>query len=386
MRDNIRHFPVNWIDGMKINKNHFISQDDAWKDMLNDIAALNLSPIRYGVLPASASGEDSFNIKITLDNQNTLRVTVLSCNAITPGGVRIILPSMPASGLANTDGIPAISFQFSPSKEETAWWIVLIINPFDKQAAGSPDLADSPPRYPYALPSYIIQVVSDSQYQQFAQHPYALTVGKVSVNGNEVSVDTDYIPPCFSVSAHSDLVSLHGEIDGFLGSLEKRCIQIVQKIFKKNQQNEISELVQFLCDRIMLYLGLAITNMRWTVIHESPASLFATVAGLARVMKNTIDLRIGSGKEEMMNYLSEWCELKQGELESMLSSLADVRYDNNDINQNIEKVVIFLKVTSKLFETLSRLEFIGEKKKSGIFIKEETMKPEPQPVRRRFLG
>jgi len=386
MRDNIRHFPVNWIDGMKINKNHFISQDDACKDALNDIAALNLSPIRYGVLPPSALGDDSFNIKITIDNQNTLRVTMLSCNAITPGGVRIILPLISASGLANTDGIPAISFQFSPSKEETAWWIVLIINPFEKKPAGSPDLADNPPRYPYVLPSYTVKVVSDSQYQQFDQHPYALTVGKVSVSGNEVSVDTDYIPPCFSISAHNDLVSLHGEIDEFLGLLEKRCIQIVQKIYNKKQQNEISELVQFLCDRIVLYLGQAITNMRWIMMHESPASLFATVAGLARVMKNTIDLRIGSGKEEMMNYLSEWCELKQGELESMLSNLADIRYNNNDINQNIEEVVIFVKVTSKLFETLSRLEFIGERKKFGIFIKEEALKPEPQTIRRRFLG
>lgn len=386
MRDNIRHFPVNWIDGMKISKNHFISQDDAWKDALNDVAALGLSPVRYGVLLPPASGEDSFNVKITLDNQNTLRVTVLSCNAVTSGGVRIILPSAPSRGLAVADGIPALSFQFSPSKEEAIWWIVLIVNPFDKLPAGSPDLADSPPRYPYVLPSYTIQVISDGQYQQFDQHPYALTVGKVSVSGSEVSADTDYIPPCFSISAHNDLVSLHGEIDGFLGLLERRCIQIVQKIYTKKQQNEISELVQFLCDRIVLYLGQAITDIRWMMIHESPASLFAIVASLARVMKNTIDLRIGSGKEEMMNYLSEWCELKQGELESMLSNIADLRYDNNDINQNVEKVVTFVKVTAKLFETLSKLEFIGERKKFGIFIKEETLKPEPQPMRRRFLG
>lgn len=390
MRDNIRHFSVNWIDGMKINKNHFISQDDACKDALNDIAALHLSPIRYGVLPPSASGEDSFNIKITLDNQNTLRVAVLSCNAVTPGGARIISPAMSVSDLGNTDstdGVPAASFQFSPSDGETIWWIVIITDPFKKQPAGSPDLADTPPRYPYVLPVYTVQVVSESQYRDYALHPYALIVGKVNINGNQVRVEQDYIPPCFSVSAHPDLVSLHSEIDVFFGSLETRCSQIVQKIFRKNQQNEISELVMFLCDRTMLYLGQAITNLRWTTIHESPAYLFATVASLARVMKNSIDLRIGSGKEEMMNYLSEWCELKQGELESMLSNLANVRYDNNDINKNIDKVVTFVKVTSKLFETLTKLEFIGEKKKSGIFVKEEQINNADQSKsRRRFFG
>src|SRR5688500_6006072 len=98
MRDNLTHFPVNWINGMKINKDHFIAQDDAWKDAINDIAALNLSPIRYGVLPPSVSGDNTFNVKTTLDNQHTLRVAVLSCNAITAGGVRIILPSLARSG------------------------------------------------------------------------------------------------------------------------------------------------------------------------------------------------------------------------------------------------------------------------------------------------
>ena len=43
MRDRIRNLPVNWIDGMKINKNHFIAQDDAWRDALNDVGSLSVS-------------------------------------------------------------------------------------------------------------------------------------------------------------------------------------------------------------------------------------------------------------------------------------------------------------------------------------------------------
>jgi hypothetical protein len=90
----------------------------------------------------------------------------------------------------------------------------------------------------------------------------------------------------------------------------------------------------------------------------------------------------------MMNYLCEWCELKQGELETMLSGLSNLRYDNNDINKNIDKVISFVKVTSKLFETLSKLEFIGKKRETGIFVKEEPMNnAESQSKgRRRFFG
>ena len=74
MRDQLKHFPVNWIDGMKISKNHFIAQDDAAKNALYDLASLMVSPLRYGILPPSQDGEETYNIKISLDNQNTMRV------------------------------------------------------------------------------------------------------------------------------------------------------------------------------------------------------------------------------------------------------------------------------------------------------------------------
>lgn len=390
MRDRLKYLPVNWIDGMKINKNHFIAQDNAWRDALNDVSSINASHLRFGVIPASADGEENFNVKITLDNQNVLRVTVLACQAITPGGVRINLPATNASEniSAGTDGNPSVSFPFSDAKSEAQWWVVLIIHPFEKKPAGSPDLTENPPRYPHLLPSYSVEVVSDSQYNQYAYHPYALTIGKVVTNGNDVRVDNDYIPPCFSTDAYDDLKTLHAELDHFLATLEIRCSQIVQKIYKKNQQNEISELVQFLCDRMMIFLSNAITQMRWITLYESPAELFLNIVSLARLMKNTIDLRIGSGKEEMMNYLSEWSELKQGEMESMLTGLANIKYDNNDINTNIPKIIRFVKVVSTLFETLSKLEFIGKKKDSGIFVKEEQhgFTDAQNKTRRRFFG
>ena len=389
MRDQQKHFPVNWIDGMKINKNHFIEQDNAWMDALQGIASLQLSPIQFGIVPASLAGEDTFNIKIAIDNQNSLRVSVLSCQAFTQGGAAISLPSFSSVGQAASGNILTSTFPFSDSKNESNWWIFLFVHPFEKQAAGSPDLAENPPRLPNVLPTYTIEVVSDSNYRQFANHPYALVIGKVAVNGNDIRIEDDYIPPCISITSHPDLLSLHSELDKYLADVELHCSQIVQKIFRKNQQNDISELVMYLCDRLMLFLGQTITSMRWNMVYEPPVYMFASISAMARIMKNTIDLRIGSGKEEMMNYLSEWCELKQGELESMLSNLANAEFNQNDINKNILKIVQFVKVTSRLFETLSKLEFIGKRKESGIFVKEETIQQaadNSNKPRRRFLG
>lgn len=391
MREYPKHFPVNWIDGMKINKGHFIAQDNAWTDALQEVGALTTSPIRFGILAATYPGEDTFNVKLSLDNQQTLRVSLLACQGVTPGGVKINLPAFQGYSRAATDGAPALSFSFSfqEAKAATLWWVILTVNPFDRQPAGNPDLAENPPRYPYVLPTCSLQIVSEQEYNQFMYHPYALTVGKVLVNGNNVTVDYDYIPPCYSLSASPDLVNLHAEIDQFLARLEILCSQVVQKIFQKDQQNEISRLVLFLCDRVILYLGQAITHLRWMMLHESPAALFQCVANLARVMKNTIDLRIGSGKDLLVNYLSDWSELKQGELESILTGMANIRYDNNDINRNIGQITLFVETTRRLFEKLNTLEFIGKQKESGPFVKEEKFDKTEAPevsTRRRFFG
>jgi hypothetical protein len=366
MRSQRKYYSVNWMDGMKINKDHFIAQDNAAQDALSDIATLGLSAIRYGVLPSSAAGEESYHVKIALDNQNTLKATVIGLQAVTPGGVRIAYPGLSASEAALTT-----SFQFSPSGTESVYWIVIAVHPFERKPSGNPDSGENPPRFPYVQADYKLHVVSESQYPQYARNPFALVIGKVSVNGNNIRVEDEYIPPCIAVNASADLMGLHGELDQFLAGLELRCSQIVQKIFRKSQQNDLSELAMFLCDRIMMFIGQAITDMRWNLVYETPAKMFSTIISLARVMKNTIDLRTGSGKEELMNYLSEWCELNQGELENMLSGLANLRYEHNDINSNILPVIRFAKVTGKLFESLSNLEFIGKRKESGIFVKEE---------------
>lgn len=388
MRDRLKHYFVNWVDGMKINKTHFVEQNHAIQDALHDAASLHLNPHRYGVLPPSVAGENTFGVKVSLDNQNTLRVVVEACQAVTPGGVRISLPAFSSPVATEADVMPATILPFTAAGTDLEWWIVLIVHPYNTQAAGAPDLTENPPRFPYVVPSYTIEVVPQAQYAQFRYYPYALTVGKIFVYNNEVSLVDFYIPPCYAVAAHPELISLLGEFDVFLASLERNCTQIVQKIFKKSQQNEVSELVMFLCDRVMLYLAQALTAVRWTLLHESPAALFFTMASLARVIKNTIDLRIGSGKDELMNYLSEWCDLKQGELESMLASIANMSYEHTDVNKNISESAVFVKVISRLFGTLSKLEFIGKRKSAGFVVKEELFADEaPRKTGKpRFLG
>jgi hypothetical protein len=376
------YLPVNWVDGMKINKDHFIAQQHATQYAIQTALATELSAVKYGVTTSAA-----YNVTIAADNQNAITVKVMACKAVTSGGVIISIPTL--HNQAN-GGIVQATLPVAATAGKTILYVVLVVHPFSRNPVGDPDVNEAPPRYPNTEPDYSIECVDENSYRQYATHPYALTIGRVMVDAGVVQVDEEYIPPCLSTAAHPDLLQLHAELEQFLATLESRCSVIVQKIFKKSQQNDLSELALFLCDRIIIFLSQSLTQMRRTVAYEPPVALFIQISSLARLMKNTIDLRIGSGKDELMNYLSEWCELNQGELESLLSNIANLPYHHNNINEGIGPVIRFAKVISRLFETLSGLEFIGKRKESGIFVKEEftptQQESQQAKTKRRFFG
>ena len=76
--------PVHWLDGMKMNKHHFIATDHAFIDAYRDALQTVLTPNNYGLIPTE--DRNAFNASISIDNQHVIRATLLSCEAVTLGG------------------------------------------------------------------------------------------------------------------------------------------------------------------------------------------------------------------------------------------------------------------------------------------------------------
>ena len=245
MNYNKKYYPINWTEGMKLNKDIFIAQDNAIFDSLSLTASTTLSPIKYGLLPHS-----NFNVSVSVDNQGTARVTVNACKALTLGGFYI---DIDASNTSAVDGNPSVSMGISNSTHATLFWAVLLVLPYERVPFGNIDPNESPARFPFIQAAYDVLLIEENQIAQYSQQPHSLIIGKIKSTGNSFIVDDNYLPPCISVSASQDLMGLHAELDSFLATLEQNCSIIVQKIYKKSQQNELSELAKFLCDRVILF-------------------------------------------------------------------------------------------------------------------------------------
>jgi hypothetical protein len=166
-------------------------------------------------------------------------------------------------------------------------------------------------------------------------------------------------------------------------------LQIVQKILQKKQNNDMAVIVQKICENIAFFTASQLAELKATGIVQPPVYMISKVSSLARIIKNTLDFYLGSGKEELVNYITEWGNISQGELEGAITNLSGQQYDHLDINNSIENVSRFTKIVSRLFYQLSRLEYIGKRKEAGIFVKEEVVKQvqdAPVQKRRSFLA
>jgi hypothetical protein len=389
---NVKNYlPVNWIDGMKINKTHFTAQENAMVYQLAQNTSSLVNELNYGILPVL---QNSGNVKIVIsaDNQKKVQVRILQCRGITAGGYYIEFnEDAPLQGnnlLAPVVSTPATLRELKI--KGTDFYIVLTIDPFKRLPYGTMISPETPPRIPFTVPAFMVELMPIEEVAKNKLGLFQLPVGKVNIRDQRVMIEEDYIPPCTSVASHPELLEIHAGLEQFYAKMELYSLQITQKILQKKQSNDMSVIVQKVCENVLVFTASQLAEMKSVGIVQAPVYTVTRIAALARLIKNTLDCYLGSGKEELVNYFTEWCGIGQGELEGAITGLANHQYDHLDINDSVGKVSECTKLLSRLFNQLAKLEYIGKRKEAGIFVKEDIVKQgqdsPPPPKRRSFLA
>lgn len=376
-------YRVNWVDGMKISKNHFIEMEDSLLDTIKENQLLNMTPSNFGLLPIIPGHESSLDLSISMDGQSTIDVKLNSCRAITNGGVLINI-SGEVSALMEQSGY-SLSKQYKVAKKDLEWYVVLVVNPIERIAFGSANPEEIPPRHPHVMPAYKLDIIPINETSQQEMGKYHLTIGKIIIQDAGLAVDSNFIPPCTSMQSHPDLKFVYNEIGTFLNQLELFCVRITQKIYQKKQTNDLANIALHLSQQLIQFLNAYLMEYRTISQTEAPIKIFSRLGGLARVIKSSLDVFVGSGKEDFLNYLTEWCDLNQGAIEGVLIETIEINYVHTDINSSLQKISTFTRQMLILFKKLSELDYIGKKPETGIFVKEETINDTEIKGRRSFL-
>jgi hypothetical protein len=371
-----QYLPVNWVDGMKMSKDHFIAERNAFLQTLSGSTGAFINAVNYGLLPPVAAEHNPFNIHVSLDNQDMVTIKLISCRAVTPGGHLLFVDEKSQYSADNLTASPVLQTPLSDFKEKPGVYAVIVsINPYDRVAVGNALMEELPPRIPFSAPQLSLSLVPRESLEKNSAGLNHLCVANILIEKNRVQKSEEYIAPCTSTSSHPDLVDIFYGLDEFMSKMELYSLQILQRINQKKQTNELAVLIQQICERLLHFQNTSFSLFRWSAMHLPPHVMFSHIAAQARLLKNSLDIYLNAGKEELMNYFTEWCDLNQGELETVITEVSNHLYRHEDIQGAVVKTLAYTKQVSSLFYKLSRLDYIGKKKDSGIFVKEEVVKP-----------
>jgi hypothetical protein len=369
MAKTTKHYSVNWIDGMKINKDHFIAMENAMTCQQQTVSKLLSNPFSFGVLPGT-NGESPLDISLGIDSGNNVNVRINRCRALTSGGLLIDIDNSPAELQEFEVSLKDQDFQ-SAESSTGQFYIILKTNPYKRIPFGIASPDENPPRHPFVMPEYEVYIVPSGQMNRNGFGDFFLVIGKILTRNNIPCPDKDYITPCASVSADERLLALENRINNFFGKLESDLFLVIRKIHVKQQKTPLVNTVLYLADRLVSFLGMHTTGQRLYLRYLPPVSLFEAVVRFACFLKNTLNTQPPENKEELINYFSDWCNLKQGELEKLIVDTTSLRYDHYEISAVFERIMNFADTISALFGTLATLDYIGKHKDTQIYIKEE---------------
>lgn len=350
---------------MKLNKDHFVSEQLAVQDRLRDTNALGLDPFSYGILPPLPNTRSGLDVKITSDRFNTLSVLVSECRGITPGGIRVEISE--SNRIQLRESVCNLSAEINLNQTRGKEHLIVIsVNPLERSPIGETNPTENPPRNPYASEAYYLNVLPAEEVAMFQQGTYHLTIGKIRIEGTGVVLDEDYIPPAVSIRANPDLAELHQLAEKKLADVEAQAVEIIQKIYLKKQTEDLAQTAFLISSVTRDYLSSHLFALRQFMPHQAPVYFFNFFASLARNMKNALDSREGCGKESFLSYIRAWViETNQAEFESILEDMVNIRYDHMDIFKSVAPMQRFAKMIFAVFSKLAELDFIGDKKRAG---------------------
>lgn len=360
------YLPINWTDGVKLTKNHFIENYFNFITTINEYARVALNDFNYGII--DETGSASFQIDTNIDGDSHLIVTLKKCNIIAKNGHLIAFDSR----IYGQD-FPQASINATDLDQNSTgnYCVVVSINPYHLIPVGIPDPEIVPLHHPHAAPEIKLHIVNQTAINQNFMEGYFLILKKYRFQNGNFTENKKYIAPVVKVK--NDLT-----LYNFITNINLELYQIYDfsiKIHKKNIHNSMNNRLVLntfsLCEKIIKFYSENNFYLKSIAKEEPPVFLFEKIIILANSLLATFTIMDDKDKEVLLQYYYEWIDVKPSELLSILFAVKDGVYDHNDIYETLEKSDQFIGILKKLWQKLSELEYIGVRKEN-IVISEET--------------
>jgi hypothetical protein len=381
MLPDLTHYPVNWVDGMKISRRHFTETDQFVTDHLRDATALLLRPDLYGLLPAlnELGSPAALELLLSVDAQNEVQARLTQCRAVTAGGARIDLtPSSAPLTLRTSLARLLAAFSLSAT-EGLRFSVVLTVNPFERVPTGTPVPEEVPPRHPYTRPAYGLSVVPAAQLSSQASAAFALVVGELVYAEGALRPVAQYIPPSVALASHPALLQALHQLDFQLTELETDAVKVIHKVkLRSDKRSPLAELVRDLAQHTVFALAQQLTTLRLLAPQQPPSYLLDALLRVAKQIKTSLDVLTEAEREELLKYFEQWSETPPAALLGALQAAVTLTYDHHQVHEHLQQQRHLWQMLGLIFRQLSQLEYIGKNREGWqSFINENPVADRP---------
>jgi hypothetical protein len=372
---NKEYFPVNWTDGVKLTKDHFIENYFNTINTINDSVKTRMHSYDYGLLETGKEKFPALEIEINTLTEERLVLALHGCNAITKAGYKIAFSKEMYGGDVPTAKIESKDIDTNSNLE---FYVMVTVNPFELLPVGEPDPEVIPLHHPYVLPKVGLKIIPKNQFNNGFMDASFFLANKVYWRNGNFVVDKDYTPAVSRIAYYKPLHEFYKNIGQVLVRLRNYSVIINKKNRDKQQSNTLVRNTFLLTSKVMDFVGQHTFEFNQIGEEQPPVYIAQKISILANYLSNELTIMEETEKEKLLQYYYEWIDIKPSVFETTLGNVIDMNYNHQEINDTLDKVDYFMAIMDRLWKRLSDLEYIGQRK-DNIVISEESMSIKTKP-------
>lgn len=364
MNESIFHKQINWQDGMKINKSHFLESDFYHINQHNLSRSFLLTENNFGLLPSADKTKPSFDIHLILEGGNVV-VKKFKFGVLMLNGTFFQIDSDELNSMMVDTDIIKTKFIYSDYGEQD-FYLIFKVNPYKGISFGSYLSEDLPIRRPHLIPFFEFHLIPEKKIKGdfFSEDFFA--IAKFSVISNQIVIDPDYIPPVTSLVSHDLLVRFKNQSYDTLLIIEQCLIEIAKKYGKMNAET-FRDTLLLLSNNLLCSISRIKFELKHNLLYQPPIELIIRIKELANILNSTLLMRTEIGKDRFLNEVNKILGSGKFQFEEMLKQMVLLEYRHYNISASIAMTKEFLDHISRILKSLS--EYEKTKKPIDILIK-----------------
>jgi hypothetical protein len=347
---------VNWRDGMKITQQHLTAQDQAVRDTIRDSAAIFINGHNYGLLPGLDGTSAGLQINVMGDT-----ISLLSCRAITPGGIRVEWDAG-----ADQD---AVSLSLLDYKRRLGnigiFYVVLRISLSGLMEHGEYDAEELPLRKPFKILKPTLELLS--VHEKIAD-AYSIPIFRIRFEGQMFSPDYDYIPPSVGVFGEN-LLWYYETCGRQINSIHQTATLILRKINGMREVSPVAKDVHHVVEKLII-TGLEVIDHYRVIAREQPPVYFiGDLMKYARTMRIALDCLSEHSSGRLYQYMRNNVggstkfnmhvpEVTKSLMDSMIDTVLTSSYNHNDCTLLLDNTKAYLDFLEFVLQSLLALPYV----------------------------